>query len=126
MRRAVPARDPLMPMFARTAIAALVSRIDSPAAAACGPPIFNASKRSISVWAELFAVTVRTSATSLICDASMPKIRMLFAAMSPASASSVPVDRARFSTASMDAWISVGENPIRPSDTIASAACCAV
>ena len=115
-----------MPMFARTAIAALVSRIDSPAAAACGPPIFNASKRSISVWAELFAVTVRTSATSLICDASMPKIRMLFAAMSPASASSVPVDRARFSTASMDAWISVGEKPIRPSDTIASAACCAV
>ena len=30
-------------------------------AAAGGPPIFNASKRSVKVWADEFAVTVKTS-----------------------------------------------------------------
>ena len=126
LRRAVPASDPLIPILARTASAAHVSRTLSPAAAACGPPILRASKRSVRVWADEFAVTVRTSATSLMFSASIPKIRMEFAAISPASASSVPVARARLSTSAIAAWISCGENPIRPSDTIASATCWAV
>ena len=126
LRRAVPAREPLIPIFARIASDAQVSRMFSPAAAACGPPIFRASNKSVKVWAELFAVTVKTSETSPIFPASSPKIRSELAAMSPASDKSVPVARAKFRTSAIAASISTGENPMRPRDTIASATCWAV
>ena len=126
LRRAVPASEPLMPILARTASAAHVSLTLSPAAAACGPPIFNASKRSVKVWADEFAVTVKTSEMSPIFSASSPKIRRELAAISPASDKSVPVARAKFKTSAIAAWISLGENPMRPRATIASATCWAV
>ena len=113
-------------MFARMPRAALVSRMFSPAAFACGPAIFNASKRSVSVCAEPFAVVVSTSATSDILPASMPKMRMEFAAMSAASPSSVPVARARSSVGWIASSISFGEKPMRPSETMPSATSFAV
>ena len=115
-----------MPTLASIPIAAEVSVMFSPAAFACGPAIFNASKRSVSVWADPFAVAVSTSATSDIRSASMPKIRMEFAAMSAASPNSVPVARARSSDGAMASSTSFGENPIRPKATMPSATCLAV
>ena len=63
MRSAVPASEPLTPMFAMTPRAAHSSSSDSPAAAACGPAILRPSKRSDKVCADPFAVAVSTSVT---------------------------------------------------------------
>ena len=126
LRRAVPASDPLMPMFAMMPRDAHTSFNDSPAAAACGPAILRPSKRSVRVCADPFAVAVRMSETEDIFCASSPKIRSEFAAMSADSASSVPVARERFSTDEIEASISDGSKPIRPSAIIPSATCCAV
>ena len=98
----------------------------SPAAAACGPAIFSPSARSVSVCADPLAVAVRMSATFAIFDDSIPNTLMLLAAISAASFRSVPVARARFSTAGIAASISFGLNPIRPRAVIPSATCRAV
>ena len=126
LRSAVPASEPLTPMFAITPRAAQSSSMDSPADAACGPDILRPSKRSVKVCAEPFAVAVRMSATFDIFPASSPKMRIEFAAMSAASGRSVPVARLKSKTDEIEASISVLSNPIRPSATIASATCCAM
>ena len=116
----------MRPTFARTPIAAAVSVMSSPAALACGPAIFMASKRSVSVWAEPLAAAVRTSETDAIRSAESPKMRRELAAMSADSERSVPVARERLRTAPMEASISEEAKPMRPRATIAPATSCAV
>ena len=126
LRRAVPAKLPRIPIFAKTPNAPETFTMLSLAAAACGPAIFNPSARSVSVCAEPLAVAVRMSATSVIREDSIPNTRILFAAISAASPRSVPVARERFNTAGIAFSISFGLNPIRPRAVIASATCFAV
>ncbi len=115
-----------MPMFASTPSAPETLTMLSFAAAACGPAIFKPSARSVSVCAEPFAVAVRMSDTSAILELSMPNTRMLLAAISAASPSSVPVARERFRTAGIAASISLALNPMRPMAVMPSATCFAV
>ena len=113
-------------MLASTPSAAETLVIESPAAAAWGPAIFRPSDRSVKVCADPLAVAVRMSATFAIFEDSIPNTRMLLAAISAASPSSVPVALERFNTAGIAASISSGEKPMRPSAVIPSATCFAV
>ncbi|MPM43124.1 hypothetical protein SDC9_89797 [bioreactor metagenome] len=115
-----------MPMLASTPSAPETLTMLSFAAAACGPAIFKPSAKSVSVCAEPFAVAVKMSDTSDILPDSIPNTRMLLAAISAASASSVPVALERFRTAGIAASISLALNPIRPMAVIPSATCFAV
>jgi len=117
----VPAIEPLMPKLASAPSVLAVSSRVSPYSAATGAVYFIASPRSVSVWAELLAVAVITSATRPIWSASRENERSVPAAMFDASASSVPVARARSSTPAMAASICLGEKPARPSSSMPAA-----
>ena len=126
LRKAVPAKLPLMPMFANTPSEAATLRMSSPAAAACGPAILSPSDKSIKVCAELFAVAVKISTTFVIRETSISKTRILLAAISAACPKSVPVALAKFKTAPIVALICIGLKPIRASEIMPSAASFAI
>ena len=83
VRRLVPAVDALMPAFASRPSARLTSSSSWPTALATGPTYFSASPRSVTDWLELFAATVRESATSPAVDASIWKAPRADTTMSP-------------------------------------------
>ena len=120
-RNAVPASLPWMPTLPSTPRIAVVSSRDSPSDLATGPAYFSASPSPSTVLNVELAALVSTSAARAASLAPRPNCRSVAAMMPADRAASVPVARARSSTAPVMALISSGLKPARPSSVIRSA-----
>ena len=121
-RSVVPAWLPLMPASDIMPIAAAVSSMLMPKAWATGATYFIASPVSSTAAFVSAAVLASTSATCAASAASNPKPRSVLAAMSDATARSVPEDAARSSMPGIAAMISSTLKPALARFSMPSAA----